>query len=171
LLAVRLLAPPGVEVSLYRGLAALPHFNPDLDDEEAPAIPDAVLELRREVGKSDAILISSPEYAHGVPGSLKDALDWLVSCFEFPGKPVALLNTAPRASHAQAALAETLITMSARLVQPACVTLPLTGRALDGAAIAADPQLAAVLRGAIAGLVEAVASASAEHGLAGSAAP
>ena len=115
-----------------------------------------MLDLRRLVGQCDAIFISSPEYAHGVAGSLKNALDWLVSCFEFPGKPVALINTSPHASHAQASLAETLVTMSARLVREACVTLPLPGRKLDGAGIAADPELAAALRGAIAAMMQTV---------------
>lgn len=154
--ALRLLAPPGVEVLFYQGLNALPHFNPDLDGEQAPATPATVLDLRRQVGECDAIFISSPEYAHGVAGSLKNALDWLVSCFEFPGKPVALINTSPHASHAQAALSETLLTMSARLVHEACVTLPLPGRKLDSAGIAADPQLAAALGDAIAALLRVV---------------
>src|SRR5581483_420099 len=104
--AVRLLAPAGVEVLPWHGLGGLPHFNPDLDTEQAPATPPAVAALRRLVGECDGLLISSPEYAHDVAGSLKNALDWLVSCSEFPGKPVALINTSPRATHAQAALAE-----------------------------------------------------------------
>ena len=150
--ALRLLAPAGVGVLPYRGLDALPHFNPDLDTEQAPATPPAVAALRRQVGECDGILISSPEYAHGVPGSLKNALDWLVSCSEFPGKPVALINTAPRASHAQAALAEILRAMSARLIEAACVSLPLSGRTLDGAGIAADAELAALLRQVLAAM-------------------
>ena len=151
--ALNLLAPPGVAVALYRELDTLPHFNPDLDGEQAPATPPAVLDLRRRVGQCDALVISSPEYAHGVAGSLKNALDWLVSCSEFPGKPVALINTAPRAFHAQTALTEILLTMSAQLVIEACITLPLSGSKLDGAGIAADPQMADALRGAIAALL------------------
>ena len=155
--AVQLLAPPGIEVLPWHGLDTLPHFNPDLDGELAPATPPAVLELRRQVEGCAAIFISSPEYAHGVPGSLKNALDWLVSCAEFPDKPVALINTAPHASHAQASLAETLSTMSARLVREACVTLPLPGRKLDGAGIAADAELAAILRDATTALLRVAA--------------
>ncbi len=154
--ALQLLAPPGVEVLSYQGLDTLPHFNPDLDGEQSPARPAAVLDLRRQVGECDAIFISSPEYAHGVPGSLKNALDWLVSCSEFPDKPVALINTSPHASHAQASLAETLVTMSARLVREACVTLPLPGRRLDGAGIAADTELALALRAALATMLRVV---------------
>ncbi|HEY6841914.1 MAG TPA: NADPH-dependent FMN reductase, partial [Chthoniobacterales bacterium] len=85
--AAQLLARPGVEVILYEGLGALPHFNPDLDGDEPPQL---VLELRSAVGLASGLLISSPEYAHGVPGSLKNALDWLVASVEFPNKAVAL---------------------------------------------------------------------------------
>ncbi|HZR35274.1 MAG TPA: NAD(P)H-dependent oxidoreductase [Nevskia sp.] len=154
--AVRLLAPAGVEVLPWHGLGGLPHFNPDLDTEQAPATPPAVAALRRLVGECDGLLISSPEYAHDVAGSLKNALDWLVSCSEFPGKPVALINTSPRATHAQAALAETLRTMSARLVEAAFVTLPLSGRTLDGAGIAADPEFARPLAAGLQALVREV---------------
>jgi NAD(P)H-dependent FMN reductase len=153
--ALRLLAPPGVEVRPWRGLDSLPHFNPDLDTEAAPATPPAVAALRRAVGECQALVISSPEYAHGVPGSLKNALDWLVSCAEFPGKPVLLINTAPRSVHAQAALAETLRTMSARLLEPG-VTLDLSGRGLDGVGIAGDVELAGVLVGGVEALMRVV---------------
>jgi chromate reductase len=154
--AAELLAPAGVEVLHYRGLGLLPHFNPDLDGEGSTLVPARAVELRRLVGECQALLISSPEYAHGVAGSLKNALDWLVSCSEFPGKPVALINTAPRAVHAQAALSETLRTMSANFVDAACVTLPLSGLPLDGPGIAADAALAAALRRGLAALMRAI---------------
>jgi Predicted flavoprotein len=81
--AARLLAPPGVTVTVYDGLGSLPHFNPDLD-AEGSVPPAEVGQLRTQIGEADALIISTPEYAHGVPGSLKNALDWLVSSFEFP---------------------------------------------------------------------------------------
>src|SRR4051794_38851662 len=143
--AARLLAPAGVEVAIYGGLGELPHFNPDVEMGE---LPPAVVALRAAVGNADALLVSSPEYAHGVPGSMKNALDWLVGGPEFVGKPVALVNASPRSVHAQAQLAETVATMSGVLVHAACVALPLLGRNLDAAGIAADPELAATLAGA-----------------------
>ncbi|MFL5539980.1 MAG: NADPH-dependent FMN reductase [Longimicrobiaceae bacterium] len=151
--AARLLAPSGVEVVIYRGLGELPHFNPDV---EMGVLPPAVAELRAAVGGADALLVCSPEYAHGVPGSLKNALDWLVGGPEFVGKPVALVNASPRSVHAQAQLAETVATMSGVLVEGACVALPLAGRRMDAAAIAADPELAAMLADALAALAEHV---------------
>ena len=117
--AAQILAPPGVEVVLYENLGVLPHFNPDLDGDEPP---QPVLELRSEVGLADGLLISSPEYAHGVPGSLKNALDWLVASVEFPNKAVGLLNTSPRSTHALSQLTEILTTMSARLIPEASPT-------------------------------------------------
>ncbi len=150
--------PADVEVVLFAGLASLPHFNPDFDFEGA-VLPPPVVDLRAAIAGADALLICSPEYAHGVPGSLKNALDWLVSGPEMVFKPVGLLNASPRSTHAQASLAETLRTMSVKLVAGACVDVPLAGRRLDAGAIIVDAELADPLRTAIAALVE-VAEAS-----------
>jgi chromate reductase len=144
--AATLLAPAGIEVALYTGLGSLPHFNPDLDTDDPP---EAVKALRHEIGLSSGLLICSPEYAHGIAGSMKNALDWLVSSFEFPEKPIALINTSQRAIHAPAQLREILTTMSARLIDDASITLPLWGRTLDAAAIASDPVLSEQLATAL----------------------
>jgi chromate reductase, NAD(P)H dehydrogenase (quinone) len=117
------LSPADVEMRLYNGLGDLPHFNPDLE----PTAPPAVTALQQQIAWCDGLLISSPEYAHGVPGVLKNALDWLVSGFEFIDKPIALFNASPHATHAQAALTEIVIaqrfagknlTSKSRIVQP-----------------------------------------------------
>jgi len=151
--AVALLAPVSVEIVPFDGLDALPHFTPDLDDEGA-ILPAAVRALRDAIAGADALLISSPEYAHGVPGSLKNALDWLVSGPEMVNKPVGLLNASSRSRHAHESLAETLRTMSAELVNGAVITVPLDGRRLDAAQIAASEEFAAPLRSALRALVE-----------------
>ena len=147
------LAPSGTEILLYTALGDLPAFNPDLDND---APPDVVQTFRREIELADGLLISSPEYARGVPGSLKNALDWLVSSHEFPGKPVALIQTSPRAVDAPAQLRLILTTMSARLIEAASITLPLLGRSLDAKDIVPDPSLAAPLRGALEAFVEGI---------------
>ncbi|HEX2643087.1 MAG TPA: NADPH-dependent FMN reductase [Thermoanaerobaculia bacterium] len=152
--AAAALAPAGVEVVLYAGLGDLPHFNPDV--EENPPLPPAVEDLRARVGEADGLLISCPEYAHGVPGAFKNALDWLVGGPEFVYKPVALLNASPRSSHAQAALAETVTVMSGRLVSEASIPVPLSGRKLDAEGIAASPELAELIRGALAAFAQAI---------------
>jgi chromate reductase len=153
--AAQTLAPPGVEIILYEGLGALPHFNPDLDGDNPP---QSVLELRSAVGLADGLLISSPEYAHGVPGSLKNALDWLVSSVEFPGRAIGLLNTSPRARHATAQLTEILTTMSARLVPEASVTLTLPVQTANGTGFAASPDFRQQLSSALSALARAIQS-------------
>lgn len=146
------LAPPSVEIALYDGLAELPHFNPDLEGSE----PATVLNLRERIKGSDGVLISSPEYAHGVPGVLKNALDWIVGSGELVGKPVALLNASPSATLAQASLTETITVMSARVVGEASLRIPLKGRNLDASGVAGDPELARLLTAAIAEFTTAV---------------
>jgi NAD(P)H-dependent FMN reductase len=143
--AVAALAPAGVEVEIYNGIVDLPHFNPDLESKEPPS----VLDLRNRISNADAVLISSPEYAHGVPGVLKNALDWLVGSGEFGDKPVALLNAAPRATHAQASLTEILTTMAAHVVPEASITLPIQGSKLDEQGILDHSEFAPRLRDAL----------------------
>ena len=155
--ALARLAPAGVEVVVYGGLADLPHFNFDLE-EGGP--PTAVTTLRHEVGLADGLIICSPEYAHGVAGVMKNALDWLVPSLEFPQKPVALFNAAPRAHHAQAHIRETLVTMQARMVDAACIDVPLQGRSLDTEQIIADPGLASLLREALSRFADGILSAA-----------
>src|SRR4051812_26955392 len=72
--ALKIVAAPDFSVSLYDGLGELPFFNPDLENEP-DGLPPTVQDLRAQVSKADALVICSPEYAHGVPGALKNALD------------------------------------------------------------------------------------------------
>ncbi len=143
------LAPSGIFVEHFEGVGELPHFNPDLDVE--PLLP-AVAAWRGLVGGADALVMSTPEYVHALPGSFKNALDWLVSDPAFAGKPVAILQ-APRGSNrALAALREVLSTMSARVVEPASLVLPLATNQVDDAAILARDDLRQLLQGSLAAL-------------------
>jgi len=139
------LAPEDVEIILYTGLGKLPLFNPDLDGRESAF----VLDFRTQLQAADGVFIASPEYAHGVTGVMKNALDWMVSGEEFVGKPVALFNASPRATHAYAALKETITVMSARIINEASITVPLLGSQLDAAGIVADPEISRALYAAI----------------------
>jgi chromate reductase, NAD(P)H dehydrogenase (quinone) len=140
------LAPAGMQIEIFEGIGNLPFFNPDLDGDR---VPREVAAFRTVIGAADGLLISSPEYARGVAGVMKNALDWLVGSFEFPNKPVALINTSPRATHALASLTITLETMSARLVKDASITLPLLGSVNDADSISANAELAVPLRSAL----------------------
>jgi chromate reductase, NAD(P)H dehydrogenase (quinone) len=144
--AIRL-APAGVEVSTYDELGSVPPFNPDFDTDVPPP---AVVRFRSALEACDAILICSPEYAHGVSGVLKNALDWVVSSGELINKPVALINASPRATHADASLRETLTTMSARVIGEASVTIPVDGAKWDATGIAQDVRLSESLKTSLA---------------------
>ncbi|WP_438486925.1 NADPH-dependent FMN reductase [Streptomyces sp. S186] len=114
-------------------IGALPHFNPDLDGEDATP-PAPVAALRTAVAQADALLIVSPEYAHGVPGVLKNALDWLVSSGECVGKPVAVITASPfptGGDHANAQLRETLRMMTGNVIADACREIPAIGPKID----------------------------------------
>ena len=146
--AAQLVADPSWTFDHYDGLASLPHFNPD-DDLEGAIPPEPVRDLRARIAAADALLVCSPEYAHGVAGSLKNALDWMVSDAAMIGKPIGLLNASARSTFAHPQLAETLRTMSATIVECASIVISLDGRRLDAAGIAADPALAALVRRAL----------------------
>ena len=92
-------------VTIFEGIDKLPHFNPDLDIEPAP---ESVINFRRLLKEADGILICTPEYAMGVPGALKNTIDWTVSSCEFSHKPVALITASSVGQKGHAALLETL---------------------------------------------------------------
>ncbi len=108
--AIAALAPEGVEVIIYDGLGGLPHFTPDRDGDDPPA---SVGHLRGLLRWVDGVLICTPEYAFGVPGALKNALDWTVSSGEFDGKPVAAISASPLYTGGEKAHASLLLTLTA----------------------------------------------------------
>jgi NAD(P)H-dependent FMN reductase len=110
------LAPPNVEFVVFDGLRELPHFDPDL---EKLGSPPPVAALRRAVSESQALLIASPEYGFSLPGSLKNAIDWLIGTGELERKVVAITaatNSAERGKGGLEALRVPLRAVRARLV-------------------------------------------------------
>lgn len=148
--ACRLLAPQNLEINLYTGLGDLPLFNPDIEGPnfERPP-PPPVKAFREQLRAADAYLIASPEYAHGVTGVIKNALDWLVASGEFVDKPVASLNASPRASIAQENLRETMMVMGGIIDTQASITIALLGEDIDEQGIIEHPQMAEPLRTAL----------------------
>ena len=157
--AVRL-SPPEMQVKPLSGIGELPLFSPDLEHH----LPLQVATYHGEVGSADALLIASPEYAHGVTGTIKNALDWLVSFEPFVGKPVAVLNASPRAHHADDNLRETLKTMSAVVVEQASITIPLLGARLTEDGIVEHPMISRAIRGALEALYSFVVLHKQEQG-------
>ena len=157
--AAAALAPPEVAVTVYEGIGDLPHFNPDIPDDQAPP---SVLRYRAALAGADGVIFSTPEYAHGLPGVLKNALDWVVGSSELVEKPVVLFNASPRSTYAVASLTETLAVMSALHIDAASITLSLPGRALPEGGIAADPELSSMLGHALSRFAEAINQRRAE---------
>ncbi len=110
--------PAGVRIVVFDGLRDLPHFNPDLE-ASGDAPPAAVLEWRRALGESDALLIATPEYGHSLPGSLKNAIDWVIGSGELGGKVVGITAAVPsleRGRRGLGALRDTLAAVRATVV-------------------------------------------------------
>lgn len=107
------LVPDEVDFQVYDGMGKLPLF----DDSETT--PPAVQDLRDQLSAADGVLICTPEYAFGVPGALKNALDWTVSSAELVNKPVALITASTGGEKAHAALLYILEALSARVADDA----------------------------------------------------
>ena len=92
-------------ITMYEGIASLPHFNPDDDNEN---VAQEVADFRMQIQQADGILICTPEYAHAVPGTLKNAIDWTVSSADFYQKPTALITASTDGSFGHKAMLEIL---------------------------------------------------------------
>jgi NAD(P)H-dependent FMN reductase len=147
--ACRELAPAGVEVTIFEQHKQFPLFNPELAE-----LPAGVCALHEAIDDADALLIASPEYAHGVSGTIKNTLDWLVSHPGFCGKPVAVLNPAWQSYHADESIREILGMMSAELILDACVRIPVIGSGVAPDAIASSARFAPEIDGVLRAIVQ-----------------
>ncbi len=82
------LQPERLQVEIYTRTAELPHFNPDLDNDN---VAIQIKELREKISQSDGVIICTPEYVFSLPGALKNAIEWMVSTTVFSDKPAALI--------------------------------------------------------------------------------
>jgi NAD(P)H-dependent FMN reductase len=151
------------DAELFTGMADLPHFNPDDDGDELPA---AVVELRAAVGRVDAILVCTPEYAGALPGSFKNLLEWLVGGGEAYRKPIAWINVSGPAApsggaDAHDSLRKVVGYISMEIVEEACVRLPVTRDAVGDDGLIAEPAIREQLAGALAALRDGAARAEA----------
>jgi chromate reductase len=123
------------EFTYFEGLGELPHFNPDLDLDD---VPDSVAQLRTSIRDADGIVICTPEYVHGLPGSVKNAIDWTVSSGEWMEKPVLILNASLMSHFAHDSLIEILTTVMAKVL-PRRVGLP--GNSMDVSAMVESEEI------------------------------
>ena len=135
--------------TLYEGLAALPAFNPDIDPDHPPESVQALLRLLSE---SDGVVICTPEYAMGVPGALKNAIDWTVATSAFSGKPTALVTASLGGQKGHAALMETLRVIEAKMNVGSELVISHAQTKIDALGVVTDP----VTRDRLLGLVNAL---------------
>ena len=124
-------------IDIFEGLAAIPHFNPDLDNETPPA---EVTTFRRQLKEADGILICTPEYAMGVPGTLKNAIDWTVSSMEFSKKPVALITASLSGEKGHASLLGTLQVIESQITDDTQLIIPFVKTKINDSSTITDAE-------------------------------
>jgi NAD(P)H-dependent FMN reductase len=158
--ALGALVPEGVELEVYDGLGDLPFFDPGLDlDPHDYRAPEPVLRLRSAIAAADGLIFCTPEYAFGMPGVLKNALDWVVSMGVIEGKPVMALAASPSntgGDKAHQGLLWVLTALNTRILPEASFPLPRIRQRLGGSGKISDPATERLLRTALDALVEAV---------------
>src|SRR5690349_17616603 len=142
------MVPPGISIEVYRGVGSLPHFN---DSEE---VPSTVTDFRDQVKRADAVLVCTPEYAFGVPGSLKNALDWTVGSGEFIDKPVGLITASSQGEKGHAALLLILTAISAKVMEDASLLISFVRAKLDKEGNVKDESVRDALQKALLALIE-----------------
>lgn len=110
----------GYDVEIFEGLSEIPHFNPDLDYDPAP---EAVALLRQKITEANAVLICTPEYVFSLPGSLKNALEWMVSTVVFSEKPVGLITASASGKKGHAQLKMVMKTLGAKFTPKTCLLI------------------------------------------------
>ena len=140
------LTSDSMNISIYNGIGNLPHFNPDIDVDDA-LVP--VQDWRTQLKESDGVIFCTPEYAHGVPGVLKNALDWLVSSGEFVNKPTAVISASPSpdgGEKANASIVQTLKVMMAEISEEATLCIPAVSAKLNDQSQVIDPETQLAMR-------------------------
>jgi len=153
------LAPDSVELTIYQYLGDLPHFSPERDTEN---VAESVTHLRALLAEADGVIICTPEYAFGVPGVLKNSLDWMVSSAQYNEKPVAAISASPLPSGGDKAMASLLLTLQAlgtRVPQGGVLSIPAVYQKLSNGTVS-DPHTIAALSGVLDALLGMIRAGS-----------
>lgn len=129
--AMSKLCPEGASITIYDRIKDIPIFNADVDESEIPESVDSLISKMRE---SDGVIISTPEYAHGVPGALKNALDWLVSSDALILKPVIVTSVSTSALggiRSLCPLIQILSAMNSNVIVEGAINVPYAMKKFD----------------------------------------
>ncbi|WP_257208195.1 NADPH-dependent FMN reductase [Bacillus cereus] len=153
LYAISNLKSENIDFQFYEGLEHLPYFSPEADTDDPPA---SVKDLREQLKLADGVIICTPEYARGVPGVLKNALDWVVSSGEFMNKPVAVISASSRITGGDKAHESIMLTLQmieANIPKESTLQIGVVGTKINSKAEILDPttreQLKSVLNSLI----------------------
>lgn len=141
-------APAQIEPILFDRLGELPHYNEDIDVAPADAAAEA---LRIETASCDALLVVTPEYNGGLPGVLKNAIDWLSRPYgnsALKGKPAAVIGCALGrygGAWAHADARKSLAIAGAQV--PDDIELSIPAKGLNGSQPDESPEIVESLRG------------------------
>lgn len=117
------------DISFYNELSLIPAFNPDENNEN---VAKEVTRFRQLISESDGVIICTPEYAHGVPGSLKNAIDWTVGTAEFSHKPTLLITASTDGKYGHPALMETLRVIEAKNISELQLLISFASTKING---------------------------------------
>lgn len=152
---VAALSADSLNISIYQGLAALPAFNPDLDtDDSVP--PAEVADLRSRIKEADGVLICTPEYVFGVPGALKNAIEWTVSSGELMNKPTALITASGLGEKAHESLLLTLKTLEAKIGESSALLISYARTKVNAEGVVSDAQTVELLQKLIETLIQSI---------------
>lgn len=117
------------ELTIYRDLKNIPHFDPDLSNDSPPK---QVVEFRQQVDLADGILICTPEYVFSIPSGLKNAIEWCVSTTVFSDKPVGLITASTDGQKGHEELQLIMRTIMVKLTPETTLLIPgIKGRVND----------------------------------------
>ena len=135
-----------LDVELYLDIAGLPHFNPDLDKKR---VHSSVKQFRASIERADGVLICTPEYVFGLPGTLKNAIDWTVSATVFTNKPVAMIVASTGGEMAFESLDLILRTVGAAVAERSKLLLQGARSKVDDSGIVSDKNTLDKIRGVV----------------------
>jgi chromate reductase, NAD(P)H dehydrogenase (quinone) len=148
-------APATIEFHIYPDLASIPAFDDSAEEGEA------VKEWRRQLTEADGIFICSPEYAFGIPGALKNAIDWTVGSGELVNKPLALVTAASSGDKAHAAWLNIFTALSANIPEGGALLIPFIRTKLNEKGEIADAATKTALQAVLQALIKAIEVAAA----------
>lgn len=145
---------PEIEFTIYDGLESIPAFNPEKEEGTA-----AVTAFKQAIKAADGVIISTPEYAFGLPGVLKNALDWTVASGELNEKPVIAISASPLYSGGNNALSSLLLTLGAlgtKMTEQSSLSIPDILNKIDTNKEIKHERTTAQLKALVEGLIKTI---------------